>query len=88
MTAPDWPFGQGDVWILHYHGNELDDGVNITGGAAADVQANLDKFVNGESVQNTDVVIWYAGHIIHDVHADPPGVFGHFAGPMLVPAKW
>ncbi len=88
MKSPDWPFGQGDVWVLRYHGNELDDGVNIVQGPAASVQAHLDNFVNGESVQNTDVVVWYAGHVVHDVNNDPPGVFGHFTGPLLVPAKW
>jgi hypothetical protein len=86
--SPDWPFPQGDFWVLKYHGNELDDGVNQTGGPATSLEAHLDNFVNGESVQNTDVVIWYAGHVTHDVTHDPPGVFGHIVGPDLKPAKW
>ena len=86
--SADWPFPQGDFWVLKYHGNELDDGVNQTGGPATSLEAHLDNFVNGESVQNTDVVVWYAGHVLHDVHDDPPGVFGHTAGPDLKPVKW
>jgi hypothetical protein len=86
--SPDWPFPQGDVWVLKYRGTELDDGVNQTGGAAGTLEAHLDNFVNGESVQNTDVVVWYAGHVTHDVNHDPPGVFGHITGPDLKPVKW
>jgi len=71
--SPDWPFPQGDFWVLKYRGTELDDGVNQTGGAAGTLKAHLDNFVNGESVQNTDVVVWYAGHVTHDVNHDPPG---------------
>ena len=30
-AQPDTPFGKGDVWILRYHGAELDDGSIATG---------------------------------------------------------
>ena len=30
-SSPDSPFGRGDVWVLRYHPNEIDDGVNHTG---------------------------------------------------------
>ena len=68
-----------DVWVLRYHGNELDDGFNSTTSPNAD--AKIDQWVNGESVVSQDVVIWYAAHFTHDVHQ----VIGHIVGPVLQP---
>ena len=88
-ASPDWPYPRGDVWILRYHGNELDDGVDCTtGGFGCVTEANLDGFVTGEPISDHDVVIWYAGHVTHDVGAEPPGVFGHICGPDLKPVNW
>ena len=88
-ASSDWPYPRGDVWVLRYHGNEIDDGVDCTtGGPGCNTEAQLDGFVNGESVNNQDVVIWYAGHVTHDVATEPPGEFGHIVGPDLKPAKW
>lgn len=88
-ASPDWPYPLGDVWVLRYHGNEIDDGVDCTtGGLGCNTEAGLDGFLNGESVNNQDVVIWYAGHVTHDVAKEPPGEFGHIMGPDLKPAKW
>ena len=88
-ASPDWPYGRGDVWILRYHGSELDDGVDCTtGGLGCVTEANLDGFVNGEAISNHDVVIWYAGHVTHDVVHEPPGEFGHICGPDLKPVNW
>jgi hypothetical protein len=81
-------YGRGDVWILRYRGTELDDGHNSTTGPPGTTEADIDKFVNGEVVENADVVVWYAAHVIHDVAAEPPGEFGHWSGPDLVPHKW
>ncbi len=86
--TPDWPFSQGDVWILRYRGNELDDGVNVTGGPASLLQAHLGNWVNGEHILNRDVVIWYAGHAVHDAAHEQPGHFGHVVGPDLRPFNW
>jgi len=88
-TSPDSPDGRGDVWILRYHATELDDGVNCTtGGFGCVTEANIDSFVNGEPISDHDVVIWYAGHVTHDVAAEPPGEFGHICGPELRPVNW
>ena len=88
-ASPDWPYPRGDVWILRYHGNELDDGVNCTtGGFGCVTEANLDGFVNGEPISDHDVVIWYAGHVTHDVAHEEPGEFGHICGPDLKPVNW
>ncbi len=49
---------------------------------------NLDFWVNGETINGSDVVVWYAGHITHDVAAEEPGHFGHIIGPELRPVNW
>ena len=81
----DWPFGMGDVWILRYHGNEIDDG-SVAWGPPYEV--GMGNWITGESVLNQDVVIWYGAHFRHDVNAEPPGTFGDWVGPDLVPVNW
>lgn len=79
-------YGRGDLWVLRYHGSaEIDDGYNSTGGAGT--AADIDKFVNGELVENQDLVVWYAAHFKHDVAAQ--GEHGcHEVGPALKPIHW
>ena len=84
-ASPDWPFPKGDVWILRYRGSEIDDGVVAIGPPC---EAGLDGWVNGESIQNTDVVIWYGAHFTHDVQHEAPGSHGHIVGPVLKPVNW
>ncbi len=79
----DSVFGLGDVWILHYHSNELDDGQGFTTNLLQ-ARANLDKFINGESVFDQDVVIWYAAHFTHDIGINT----GEIVGPELRPFNW
>ncbi|MDP3722728.1 MAG: hypothetical protein Q8R91_04430 [Candidatus Omnitrophota bacterium] len=73
-------YAQGDVWILRYRPDEIDDGRPAFYGPTA---ANLDKFVNGELVAPANVVLWYAAHFAHgpDTHAHNSVV-----GPTLRPA--
>ncbi|WNS76455.1 hypothetical protein RRV45_05445 [Bacillus sp. DTU_2020_1000418_1_SI_GHA_SEK_038] len=78
-------FGVGDVWILRYHSFELDDGQGYTRDVNA-ARANLDKFVNGESINGQDVVLWYAAHFFHD--ESNPGEVAKFVGPELKPRNW
>ncbi|GAC1543117.1 MAG: hypothetical protein NVS3B16_08980 [Vulcanimicrobiaceae bacterium] len=78
-------YGEGDLWVLRYHGNELDDGQGFTTNPALS-RAGLDKFVNGESVDGQDVVLWYAGHFKHD--ESNPDPLGHVVGPELRPFNW
>jgi len=84
-ASPDWPFPRGDVWILRYRGSELDDGSVATG---PPYEADLDRFANGESIMNQDVVFWYGAHFTHDIAGEPPGVHGHIVGPQLKPVNW
>jgi hypothetical protein len=58
------------------------------GGSGCVTEANIDRFVNGEPISDHDVVIWYAGHVTHDVVHEPPGEFGHICGPDLKPVNW
>lgn len=75
-------YGVGDLWVLRYKGgNEIDDGVTATFGTPDECKAHIDKFVNGELVENQDVVIWYAAHFTHDVSVEA----GHIVGPILKP---
>lgn len=93
LTSPDWSmppvnFPAGDVWVLRYHGNEIEDCVAGVTLSPQDAMAHLDNWLTGESVKGQDVVIWYAGHVTHDVIHDAPGEFGHVCGPDLRPVKW
>jgi hypothetical protein len=83
--SPDWPFGVADLWFLRYHANEIDDGVDVTSG---NVEARLDDFRNGESIDGADLVVWYAGHFSHVQPADERGGTDHLVGPDLVPINW
>jgi Cu2+-containing amine oxidase len=84
-SSPDWPFPQGDVWLTRYRGTEIDTGVTATG---PPYEANIGNFVNGESIEDTDVVVWYGAHATHDVSHEEPGQFGHVVGPELRRVKW
>ena len=84
-ASPDWPFPRGDVWILRYHPNEIDDGAVAIGPPYA---ANLEPWLNGEPIENQDVVIWYAAHFTHNVPAERPGEHGHIVGPTLKQVSW
>ncbi len=75
-------YARGDVWVLQYHSNELDDGHNST---SSNTEADLDQFVTGESVQNQDIVVWYAAHFIHD---ELGGTAIHIVGPDLIKVAW
>lgn len=84
-TSPDAPFGRGDVWVLRYHPNEIDDGVNHTGPPC---EANISTWINGESVRDQDIVVWYGAHFTHDVTHEPPGTWGEIMGPDLKRVRW
>jgi hypothetical protein len=84
-TSPDAPFGRGDVWVLRYHGNEIDDGTVAIG---PPYEANIDAWVNGEGVRDQDIVLWYGAHFAHDVAHEPPGTFGDIMGPDLKLVRW
>ena len=84
-AMPDWPYGRGDLWFLRYRSTEIDDGSVAIG---PPYEAGLNNWVNGESIKNQDVVVWYGAHFTHDLASEPPGTFGEIVGPDLVPVNW
>jgi hypothetical protein len=64
----------------------LDDGVDETSGPAELIKAHIDGFVSGESVNDTDVVVWYGAHFKHDESHGEGG--SHIVGPDLRPVRW
>jgi hypothetical protein len=85
-AMPDAPYGRGDLWFLRYRGSELEDGMNSTSGP--NTEADLAKFVNGETLSGQDVVVWYGAHFSHDIAHDDSALHGHILGPTLVPVNW
>jgi Cu2+-containing amine oxidase len=79
-------FGVGDLWVVQFHANELDDGVSLTHGTPAQTKADIDKFVTSESVKDKDVVVWYGAHFRHDQSHGEHG--DHIVGPDLHPVRW
>jgi hypothetical protein len=83
-------FGVGDLWALrHRPSREIDDGIGFTD-VLDQARAHLDDFVTGQSIYDTDVVLWYSAHFKHDIHAeqDAGDDHGHIVGPDLIPGGW
>lgn len=90
-------FGVSDMWVLRYQssgGNpiQLEDGITCVTCSTAFIQ--IDPFINGESVVNQDIVVWYGAHFLHadsanrePGRADILGTF-HVVGPEIYPMKW
>ncbi|MFI9550353.1 hypothetical protein [Nonomuraea endophytica] len=72
-------FGISDLWFLRHHPGELYDGDPDPRN-----RAMLNRFVNGESINGANLVIWYAGHYYHD-QAHPQPHQGELIGPELIP---
>lgn len=53
-------YGRGDLWILRFNRGELDD-TDVYSGTSA----NIDAFLNRQSVSVADVVLWYGFHLEH-----------------------
>ena len=78
-TAAGDAYAKGDLWFLRYHPGEIDD-APISG-----TEIQIDKYRNGESLVNQDVVAWYGAHFTHDVSGPP---VSHVVGPTLTPHNW
>lgn len=79
-------FGVGDVWLLRYHSNELDDGQGFTTNVDR-ARANVDKFLaTKENINGQDIVVWYAAHFLHDETSGED--VSHILGPELKPRNW
>ncbi len=96
-------FGVGDFWVLQYKGTgttpvqlELDDGFNTTTSQNAFIKVGT-MYMNGESIDNQDIVVWYGGHFVHageptDFNPSRTGQFvisgNHVVGPEITPLGW
>lgn len=72
-------YGRGDIWWLRYHDLQVDDSQVRTGTAA-----NIDAFLTGEALTDTDLVFWYGAHFRHTPeptgsHEEDP----HIVGPTI-----
>lgn len=86
-------FGAGDFWLMQFKGtaaapDELDDP-----NPNDEPPANLSPWVNGESMVNQDVVVWYAAHQVRQDDSSrvssPQVISGvHVVGPTLRPVLW
>ncbi|MEP6705338.1 MAG: hypothetical protein ABJB34_11085 [Acidobacteriota bacterium] len=97
-------FGVSDFWVLRYKNvasgtavqNEIDDGVNCITCPGLTGAIQINPFINGESVVNQDIVVWYGAHFIHDdgsnrlLDVNRPDVISgsHVVGPDLRPVRW
>jgi hypothetical protein len=79
-------YGAGDLWVLRYHPEELDDNQGFTTDPHRS-RAGLDRFLTGESVERQDLVVWYGAHFTHDAGPGAEAA-GHRVGPDLVPYQW
>lgn len=84
-------FGAGDFWLMRFKGTasaptEIDD-------PNTSEAANFAPWMDGESMVDQDVVVWYAGHQVRVDDAsrpDAPQVISgvHVMGPTLRPVRW
>ncbi|MDQ6726521.1 MAG: hypothetical protein M3066_10210 [Actinomycetota bacterium] len=83
-TAGD--FGAGDVWILRFDPEQIDDGQGFTTDPSL-ARAGLDRFLSGRPVQSRDLVVWYGVHVRHGPDEDPERAADR-VGPDLVAGHW
>ncbi|MGA9769060.1 MAG: hypothetical protein WBV94_08470 [Blastocatellia bacterium] len=76
-------YSKGDLWFLVAKANEIDDGINCTQGCDTTIQ--ITPFISGENINGADIVVWYAGHFMHDDAASAgTNLFGeHVVGPDI-----
>lgn len=94
-TAAGDSYGRYDLVFLRFKSgatnltNEYDDGINTTG--PNNTQASLDQFINGETLDGQDVVIWYGAHFTHRVGQRKDGELpehNNALGPTFTPVRW
>ena len=85
-------FARGNLWVLRFNEGQVDDGISAAPSQAGDPQPNapadINRFVDGESTRNQDLVVWYSANFSHDVHEDNGGEGSHIRGPTLRPVRW
>jgi hypothetical protein len=93
-------FGVHDMWVLHFAGTsktsptQLEDGITCVTCSTAFIQ--IDPFINGESIVDQDVVVWYGAHFLHNDAGnliDPDHTAqvlsgSHVVGPEIRAVRW
>ena len=77
-------YGIADIWVLANHTDEEDD---HNAPAPFPTAAGLTSFVDGESVAEEDLVMWWGGHFVHD-DADPTTNQTHTIEFRIRPDAW
>ena len=75
-------FAPRDLFVMRYRGAEDKHGQQ---GTASD--DGLAAYINGEVVENADVVLWYCAHLGHRAEAEHADEW-HSCGPTLIPFRW
>lgn len=82
-------FGKGDFWLLKFQGTAASPGeLNDPNTTSA---INIDPWVNGESLVDQDIVVWYGAHQTRkDDSSFAPNVINglHVIGPDIRPVQW
>ncbi len=86
-------FGSGDFWFLRFKGTAGSPDELADPFSPAYPAANIDAWLNDESIVDQDVVVWYAAHQVRIDDAsriDAPNVItgAHIVGPVLRPIRW
>jgi hypothetical protein len=76
--------------------NEIDDGETCVNCTNTTAPIRINPFINGESVVDQDVVVWYGAHFIHNDGQNllDPDRYGlvlsgsHVVGPDIRPVRW
>jgi hypothetical protein len=75
-------FAPRDLFVMRYHAAEDKHGQQ--GNAWGD---DVSVYLDGESVEDADAVVWYCAHLGH--HAEPEHADEyHSCGPTLIPFRW
>jgi hypothetical protein len=76
-------YARGDNWVLRARESEMSDGHMSV---YQDTEAELDKFLDGESLDGEPVAFWYAAHLLHDTPEKEHET--HWVGPNFMLSHW
>lgn len=87
-------FGRGDFWILQFSGTSSSPGELDDPNSSGDVRAAISSWLNNQSTDAQDIVIWYAAHQrrIDDASLtewrENIITGNHIVGPTIKPVRW
>lgn len=87
-------FGVGDFWVMKFSGTSLAPGEIDDSNPIGSHSAAISSWLNGESILNQDVVVWYAAHQTRIDDASltewSENILAgqHVVGPEIRPVRW